>query len=65
MADIILLKTYCLRLIQRNWKRVFKERKYILNQRMKTKNLLYREMHGTYPYPLAYIPNIYGMLHGI
>ena len=63
--NIVIVKTYWLRLIQRNWKRVFKERKYRLNQRMKMKNLLYRETHGTYPYPLAYIPNIYGMLHGI
>ena len=63
--NIVILKTYWLRIIQRNWKRVFKERKYRLNQRMKIKNLLYRETHGTYPYPLAYIPNIYGMLCGI
>ena len=63
--NIVILKTYWLRIIQRNWKRIFKERKYRLNQRMKIKNLLYRETHGTYPYPLASIPNIYGMLRGI
>ena len=32
---------------------------------MKIKNLLYREMHGDYPYGLKYVPSIYGMLYGI
>lgn len=39
-------KTYWLRLIQRRWREVYKKR---LHQKMNTKNIKYREIHGKWP----------------
>ncbi len=59
----VVLKTYWLRLIQRHWKHTYKVQKYIINQRCKSKNIRFREIHGFYPKKISYIPGIKGLLN--
>jgi hypothetical protein len=59
----VILKTHWLRLIQRHWKRIFKERALIIKKRCFIINLLSREIYGRYPNELNSLPNIYGMLN--
>jgi len=59
----VILKTHWLRLIQRHWKKVFKERTLIIKKRCSIKNLLSREVHGHYATGLNRMPNINGMLN--
>ena len=55
-------KTHWLRLVQRHWKKIYKQRKTIIQQRILTENLFYNEIHGNYPISISYLPTIHGML---
>ena len=55
-------KTHWLRLVQRHWKKIYKQRKTIIQQRILTENLFYNEIHGNYPISVSYLPTIHGML---
>jgi hypothetical protein len=59
---VAILKTFWLRIVQRAWKRVFKERKEILRKRMCPQNLREREIMGKWPMSCRRYPGIYGML---
>ena len=59
----VILKTFWLRLIQRHWKKVYKQQHCIIRQRCKIKNMRYREIHGTYPEKIARLPGIKGLLN--
>ena len=59
----VILKTYWLRLIQRHWKKIYKQQHYIIRQRCKIKNMRYREIHGMYPEKIARLPEIKGLLN--
>jgi len=56
------LKTHWLRLIQRTWKRIFRERQAILKKRMNIHNLRVRELTGKHKIGLNILPSIHGML---
>lgn len=58
----VILKTFWLRLIQRNWKRVFKERKEILQTRANPTAQYYFSLRGKYPEGLNHLPSIYGLM---
>jgi hypothetical protein len=58
----VILKTYWLRIIQRNWKRVFKERTKIYLKRRLPNSLYSLQISGRYPVGLNSMPSIYGML---
>ena len=58
----VIIKTFWLRLVQRTWKRIYKERQYIVKKRMRPNNLHYRSIHGHWPYGLNNLPGIWGML---
>jgi hypothetical protein len=58
----VILKTHWIRLVQRTWKKVYKERKRVLKQRRKIKNLFLREINGRYPSGMNYVPSIHGMM---
>tara|TARA_B100000530_G_scaffold84628_1_gene51487 strand:- start:3 stop:503 length:501 start_codon:yes stop_codon:yes gene_type:complete len=51
---VAIVKTFWLRLIQRKWKRLYKERKYIINKRIAT--LSRREIHGKWCIGFNYFP---------
>ena len=55
-------KTHWLRLVQRHWKKIYKQRKKIVQQRILPENLFYNEVHGNYPISISYLPSLYGML---
>jgi hypothetical protein len=59
---IVICKTYWIRLIQRHWKRVYEERKWILDGRRAFNSIRHFELTGRYPIGLNHLPTIYGML---
>lgn len=58
----VIIKTYWLRLIQRHWKKIYKQRLSIIKQRIKPDNQLYNSIHGTYPLHISKLPSLHGML---
>lgn len=59
---IAVKKTFWLRLVQRCWKKVYRERCDICNRRKQLASLRYREVYGKYPVGLRNLPTIYGMM---
>jgi len=55
-------KTHWLRLVQRHWKKIYKQRKELIQQRSLPENLFYNEVHGNYPISISYLPSLHGML---
>lgn len=58
----VVLKTYWLKLIQRTWKRIFKERKKYIKKCMNPHSLLYRQTHSGWCNN-PHFPSLNGMLH--
>ena len=59
---VSIIKTIWIRLIQRNWKKIFNLRKEVLSKRCKVESFRYREIHGNWPASCNYLPTISGML---
>ena len=59
---ICILKTFWLRLIQRTWRKIYKQRQHIFQIRHTLKSLRYREIHGKWPVSCNNMPTIHGML---
>ena len=55
-------KTHWLRLVQRHWTKIYKQRKTVIQQRILPENLFYNEVHGNYPISISYLPSLRGML---
>ena len=45
-----------------HWKKIYKQRTYIIKQRIKPDNQLYNSIHGKYPLHLSNLPSLHGML---
>ena len=58
----VILKTYWIRIIQRTWKRVFRERQNALLKRRTCQNIRYFELHGKHLPEIRVLPGLYGML---
>ena len=58
----VILKTYWLSIIQRHMKKIYNERKKIINMRMTINCLKYCEIHGNYPQNCSVLSSIKGML---
>lgn len=65
METIAILKTFWIRIIQRTWKKVFKQIQQVRNSRTQISALLYREIHGKWPQKCCYMPQLRGMLKGL
>lgn len=52
------IKTFWLRLIQKRWKKLFKERQEIIRKRTNPKTLHHRQLHGKWPTGLNNLPDI-------
>lgn len=50
------IKTFWIKLIQRRWKKIYKQRQYILKQRMLPKSIHEREVTGKWPKGLRLWP---------
>jgi hypothetical protein len=62
---ISILKTHWLKLIQRTWKKIYKDRKQTLLLRSHPNSLKYREINGRWPNNCANYPTLTGMLSGL
>ncbi len=59
---ISIIKTFWLKLIQRKWKKIYKERKMCLLKRANTNVIKYREIYGKWPESCLNYPLLKGML---
>jgi hypothetical protein len=59
---VAILKTFWIKLIQRTWKRIYKERKNVFKRRSSIHALKYREITGKWPESCRSPPSIRGML---
>jgi hypothetical protein len=62
---ISILKTIWIKLIQRTWKKIYKERKLIISKRYHPNSLKYREIYGTWPNNCINYPSLKGMLSNL
>lgn len=59
---ISILKTIWLKLIQRTWKKIYKERKEIISIRRRPNSIKHREIYGRWPNNCSNYPTLKGML---
>ena len=59
---VAILKTFWLRLIQRKWKNIIKERNNIIKKRCTLNSLRHRELTGKWPKDCLCFPQLKGML---
>ena len=62
---ISILKTIWLKLIQRTWKKIYKERKQIISIRRRPNSIKHREIYGTWPNNCSNYPTLKGMLSNL
>lgn len=62
---VSIIKTFWLKLIQRKWKHICKERKLCLIKRANPNALKYREIYGNWPNNCANYPRLKGMLSNL
>lgn len=60
---VAILKTFWIRIIQRTWKKIYKERQYVIKKRLQVQSLTHREKAGCWPIVCAHVPSLQGMLH--
>ena len=61
----VIIKTFWIRIIQQNWKRVFKERQDKIKKQKSISSLRHRELTGKFPIGLNILPSLNGMLFGV
>jgi hypothetical protein len=59
---ISIIKTFWLKIIQRKWKAIFKERKVCISRRSNPNSLKYRQIYGRWPDDCLNIPTLKGIL---
>lgn len=57
-----IIKTFWIKLIQRKWKNIYKERKMCISRRCNLNALKYKEIYGRWPYDCLIYPSLKGML---
>jgi hypothetical protein len=62
---VAILKTHWIRLIQRNWRRVYNEQQRIQRIRRNPHQLQHRQITGAWPKDCLHLPNLRGLLSGI
>jgi hypothetical protein len=62
---VAVIKTHWIRLIQRNWRRVYSEQQRIYGMRKHPRQLQYRQVTGNWPNDCARVPSLRGMLGGL
>lgn len=62
---ISILKTIWLKIIQRTWKKIYKERQVIISIRRNPNSLRHREIYGTWPNNCFCYPALKGMLSNL
>jgi hypothetical protein len=59
---VCILKTFWLCLIQRTWKRIYKERQCVLSRRCHPESIHYRQIHGIWDPSCRVLPGLKSML---
>ena len=62
---VAVIKTHWIRLIQRNWRRVYSEQQRIYGMRKHPRQLQYRQVTGNWSNDCARVPSLRGMLGGL
>ena len=62
---VAILKTHWIRLIQRNWRRVYLERERIVRLRCDPRQLQHRQITGSWAKDCLHVPTLQGLLSGI
>lgn len=57
-----ILKTFWLKIIQRKWKKIYKQKQDVIRKRKSLSSIRNREIHGCLKDGTDYYPSIYGML---
>lgn len=58
----VIIKTFWIKIIQRIWKKIFKQRKSVIIERTKVHSLKIRECNGKWPIKIQYLPSLYGLI---
>jgi len=58
-----IVKTHWLRIVQRTWKKIYKQRLDIMNKRMRLNAMRLFEISGKYPQDINAMPSLKGMLN--
>lgn len=61
--NVVIIKTYWIKIIQRAWKRLYKERREIINGQKMIESISTRKMTGLFPNKYRYLPTINGLLN--
>ena len=61
----VVIKTHWLRIVQRRWRKVFRQRNAIFAKRASVQNQEYFRTHGRYLPGSHTLPTIHGMLHDL
>ena len=62
---IAILKTFWLRIIQKKWKKIYQERKRIINTRQYPSSLYHRQIYGKWPEDCDYLPSLNGLFYSV
>lgn len=62
---IAILKTIWIKIIQKKWKKIFKQQQKIIRERCKIQNLKIRQMTGYWPTHCNKLPGLRGMLNDL
>jgi len=65
MEYIVVLKTFWLRIVQRTWRRILREREEVLRKRCSIQNIKHRSIYGRHQMGLNVLPGLYGMLQNL
>lgn len=60
--SICIIKTFWIKIIQKAWKKIYKQRKEIIIKRSSLISLKYREINGKWPNGCNYYPSLKGLL---
>ena len=63
LEAVAILKTFWIRIIQRKWKKIFKQQQQIIGERCKLHSLQFRQTTGHWPTHCKTFPTVKGMLH--
>ena len=65
LEAVAVLKTFWIRIIQRKWKKIFKQQQQIIGERCKLHSLQFRQTTGYWPSHCKHFPTLKGMLHNL
>jgi hypothetical protein len=59
---VAIIKTFWLKIVQRKWRLICKQRKIIINKRSQPQNIYYNQVYGKWPTDCRVFPSLNGMM---